>query len=107
MSAREYAQESKGTTTVEGISDFEGQVSVKVSLRGGYQGDIEFSQASSLVQGLAKGFGAINAFKATSFPPNNAKEFLVEFCDTTDSANMVAALNGACLEVSHTIPAPH
>ncbi|OKL56750.1 hypothetical protein UA08_07880 [Talaromyces atroroseus] len=98
LSAREYAQDSMGTTTVEGISDFEGQVSIKVSLRGGYQDETEFSQMSSLVQGLVKSFGAVNAFKATSSLTTNAKEFLVEFCDTTDSANTVAALNGACIE---------
>lgn len=95
--AREYAQESQGSA--EGISNFEGQVSIKIILRGN-QDNIELSQMSSLVQGLVKSFGAVNAFKATSFPTTTAKEFLVEFCDTTDSANAVAVLSGACIEVS-------
>ncbi|EED12548.1 meiosis protein MEI2, putative [Talaromyces stipitatus ATCC 10500] len=93
--ARECAQESKGL--IGSISDFEGQISIKVIIHG-HLSDIDLSQVNSLVQGLVKGFGALVSFKALFLPAGNIKEFVAEFCDTIDAANAVAVLNGAIIE---------
>ncbi|PCG92691.1 RNA recognition motif 2 [Penicillium occitanis (nom. inval.)] len=89
--ARECAQESHGL--VGGISDFEGQIAISVFIHGHNDVDV-----ASLVQGLVKGFGALVSFKIPFLQADNIKKFFVEFCDTTDATNTVAALNGAIIE---------
>lgn len=104
LSARDCAQEL--TRTAEGISDYEGQISVKVMIRG-HPSDNDISRIANFVQGLVKSFGALSSFKPLYYQTDNTQEYLVEFCDTVDAANAVAALNGASIEVSYPQQALH
>ncbi|CRG88745.1 Meiosis protein mei2 [Talaromyces islandicus] len=95
LTAREHAQESKHAT--ECSSDFEGHVSITVFLND-QRADLDMSSIYSTVQGIARNFGAINAFKAASLQIAKENDFFVEYCDTRDAANAVSVLNGACIE---------
>lgn len=89
---RECSQQSKGL--IGGVSDYEGQVLAKVIILG-----LELTQVDSFVHRLFEAFGPLAAFKPLSLHSGNIKEFVIEFCDTTDATNMVAALNGASIGV--------
>lgn len=97
LTAREHAQESKHAT--EFSSDFEGHISITVLLNDPRPG-LDMSSIYSTVMGIARNFGEINAFKTASLQITKENDFFVEYCDTRDAANAVAALNGACIEVS-------
>ncbi|KAH8689710.1 putative meiosis protein MEI2 [Talaromyces proteolyticus] len=105
LTAREYAQETKDT--VENASDFEGHVIIIIHPENTPIG-IDLASIYPAMHGLVKGFGAVSRFKVVSLQ-NRAYEFFVEFCDTRDAVNAVAALNGAffenfVLQVQHIHP---